>query len=35
MKLAENVSVVPEMKKIARYLLTSDVRKHHRFCPCC
>lgn len=22
-------------KKIASYLLTSDIRKHNKYCPCC
>jgi len=25
----------PGFKKIARYLMTTDVRKHSRYCPCC
>ena len=25
----------PGFKKIANYLLHSDVRKHNRYCPCC
>lgn len=25
----------PGFKKVADYLLTSDVRKHNRYCPCC
>lgn len=22
-------------KKVANYLLSSDVRRHNRYCPCC
>lgn len=25
----------PSFKKVANYLLNSDVRKHNRYCPCC
>lgn len=25
----------PGFQKIARYLLTTDVNKHSRYCPCC
>jgi len=33
--LDDSVQADPGFKKIARYLLTSDVRKHNRYCPCC
>lgn len=25
----------PGFKKVANYLLHTDVRKHNRYCPCC
>ena len=27
--------VDPSFKKVAKYLLKTDLRKHNRYCPCC
>jgi hypothetical protein len=34
-KIDEKVELDPGFKRVANYLLSTDVRRHNRYCPCC
>jgi hypothetical protein len=35
MALDSSVVADESFKRIANYILTSDIRKHNKYCPCC
>jgi hypothetical protein len=35
MKLQTSKNLDPGFKRVAQYLLNTDVRKHNKYCPCC
>ena len=34
-KLDSKIDIDPSLRKIAGFLLKTDIRKHNRYCPCC
>jgi hypothetical protein len=33
--LDDKAEMDPSLRRITKFLLTTDVRKHNRYCPCC
>lgn len=34
-QLSEKAEVDPSLRRIVNHLISTDVRKHNRYCPCC